>query len=229
MNSSQTSAPDLRAACGHEHLVEFYETDAFLVGTVADFVVPALRGQDAVIVVATAEHREAFAAAIRDAGIDLDTAMWDRRYQPLDAADLLSAFMVDGRPDPDRFQEVAGAVIDRATAGGRTVKVYGEMVALLWADGDVTSTIALEDLWNDLAATRSFALLCAYPLQGFDDDARAAFKRICTQHSQVVPAVRSHRSAASLGERRRMLSELQQETAALRTELSRLRAAQAGG
>lgn len=189
MDMSPQSAPGEGAAVEHEHFVEFYETTAFLIGTVADFLVPALRAGDSAIVVATPDHRAAFAAAISAEHVDLDAATREGRYQALDAAEVLAMFMDDGAPDPVRFEEVAGSLLDRAMAGGRRVKVYGEMVALLWADGDVRSTIALEDLWNDLAVAREFALLCAYPMQDFDDTTRAAFKHICTQHSDVVCAL----------------------------------------
>jgi hypothetical protein len=175
-------------ACVHDHAVEFYETDGFLVETVADFIVPALRGSGSAIVVATAEHRVAFTAALVAAGVDVDAASRAMRYQEFDAAHLLSTFMLDGAPDPARFRDVIGSVIDRASAGGREVRVYGEMVALLWADGDVTSTIAVEDLWNDLAVGRQFALLCAYPVQGFDDRSRAVFEDIRGRHSSVGSA-----------------------------------------
>jgi hypothetical protein len=224
MDHSLMPAPPLGGAeCAPDHLVEFYETTAFLVATVTDFVAPALLSRNAAIVVATPEHREAFERALREKGIALDAAIADGLYIALDAAELLSLFMVDGAPHPGLFTEVVGSVLSRAAADGRQVKVYGEMVALLWADGDVTSTIALEDLWNDLAAEHRFALLCAYPLQDFDARSRAAFKRICTQHSHVTPA-ESYSLLASDDERERIVAELQQEAAALRDEVRRLRA-----
>lgn len=219
MESSHAPA---HSACHREHVVEFYETTAFLVGTVADFLVPALRNGDSAVVVATPEHCAAFTAAIAAEGVDLDAAIDGGRLQSFSADELLAAFMVDGVPDAARFERVVGDVLDRAAAGGRAVKVYGEMVALLWADGDVTSTIALEDLWNDLALSRSFSLLCAYPMQGFDDDTRAAFKQICTQHSDVIPAAGCSMATAE-DEQRRIVAELRLETAALRAELRRLR------
>ncbi len=221
MHSSHSQA-SAHLAHHREHVVEFYETTAFLVGTVADFIVPALRNGDAAVIVATPEHCDAFAAAIRAEGVDLGAAIAEDRLQSFGADDLLAAFMVDGAPDGARFERVVGDALDRAAEGGRAVKVYGEMVALLWADGDVTSTIALEDLWNDLALSRSFSLLCAYPMQGFDDDARAAFKQICTQHSDVIPA-EGYSTATTEDEQHRIVAELQLETAALRAELQRLR------
>src|ERR1044072_3354348 len=119
MDTSPQSAPSDSAGVEHDHFVEFYETTAFLIGTVADFLVPALRAGDSAIVVATAEHRAAFATAISAEYIDLDAATREGRYQALDAAEVLATFMHDGRPDPTRFAEVAGSLIDRASEGGR--------------------------------------------------------------------------------------------------------------
>lgn len=174
------------AACGHEHLVEFYETEESLIATVSEFVAPALRAGDAAIVVATAEHREAFEEEIQAMGGGLDEATSEGRYVALDAAGLLSTFMVDGAPDPARFREIVEGLLARASAGGREVRVYGEMVALLWAAGDVTSTIALEDRWNELVAEHGFSLFCGYPISGFDVQSRSAFEHICGQHGTVL-------------------------------------------
>jgi hypothetical protein len=61
--------------------------------------------------------------------------------------------MVGGAPEGERFRDTIGALIERTAAGGRRVRVFNEMVALLWDAGDVASTLALEDLWNDLEVT----------------------------------------------------------------------------
>jgi hypothetical protein len=185
MESSDLPAQPGCAACGHEHLVEFYETEEFLVASVADYVAPALLGEDAAIVVATPEHREAFADALATHGVDVEEAAREGRYLAIDAAGLLSMFMLDGAPDRDRFQGVVTPLIARAATGEREVRVYGEMVALLWLAGDVTSTIALEDLWNELAGICEFSLFCGYPISSFDVQSRALFAHICGQHSSV--------------------------------------------
>ena len=188
-------APPGCAACGHEHLVEFYETEEHLVGAVTDYVVPALRGDGAAIVVATTDHRHAFADAIRAAGIDIDAAVEDGRYVPIDAGRLLARFMVGGAPDPARFREVVTQLLDHAGTGRREVRVYGEMVALLWARGDVASTIAVEDLWNTLVDEHGFTLFCGYPISAFDVQSRTTFEHVCSLHSTArhpphVPAPR---------------------------------------
>jgi hypothetical protein len=80
------------------------------------------------------------------------------QYASLDAAATLSQFMVDGEPSPGRFTEIVGSIIARAANGRRRVRIFGEMVALLWADGNWAAAIRLEALWNDLARTHSFSL-----------------------------------------------------------------------
>jgi PAS domain S-box-containing protein len=203
-------------ACDHGHLVQFYETEQFLVDTVCAFLLPTLRDGNAAIVAATAAHRHAFDTALTQAGIDVDAAVRAGRYLAFDAADLLSQFMVAGRPDPERYRDTIGAVMDYASQDGREIRVYGEMVALLYDDGDTVSALALEDLWNDLAETHAFELLCAYPMRFFDDEAgAAAYKRICDQHSTVIPnegyppiggPVEQSRAVAKLQQELRMLA-----------------------
>jgi diguanylate cyclase (GGDEF)-like protein len=220
--SSPAPAP---TGCGHGHAVEFYETEAFLVHTVTTFAADALRRGDAVLIVATCDHRRRFAAALHQVGIALDTAIDDGRYVALDAATVLQEFMLDGSPDPVRFAATVGPHVDRGTAGGRQICVFGEMVALLYAHDDVASALRLEDLWNDLAAGRDFRLLCAYPMAFFEDEAgAAAFRHICSQHTEVIPA-----ESFPVGDpdrERRAIAELQQENAHLRADVARLRSEQ---
>jgi diguanylate cyclase (GGDEF)-like protein len=222
----KSSAVHTPTVCGHDHLVEFYETEEFLVDTVSNFILPSLRDGDAAIIVATAAHRHEFERALEAAGIDIELAVREDRYIALDARDVLSRFMVDGHPSGSRFAQTVRPIMDRAAAGGRTLRVYGEMVALLWDDGDVASALALEDLWNDFAAERTFALLCAYPMSSFDDEgSAAAFKRICDQHTNVIPS-EPYSLLPDAAARSRIVARLQQENVALQAEMLRLKVQQ---
>ena len=70
------------------------------------------------------------------------------------------------------------------------MRIYGEMVAVLWDQGNVAAAIELERLWNELADSNPFSLFCAYPIRAFDLDAGAErFRKICAQHSAVIPTV----------------------------------------
>jgi anti-sigma regulatory factor (Ser/Thr protein kinase) len=169
---------------GH-HVVQFYERDENLALAVASFLGAGLVADEAVLIVATPEHRAAFEGVMFAAGIDLRAMATAGRYRSLDAAEVLSQFMIDGQPDRGRFTATVGGLVG-ALSGERPLRIYGEMVALLWDEGNVTAAIALEALWNDLASTHAFALFCAYPLQSvatspLDHD------QICQHHSEVIP------------------------------------------
>lgn len=209
-----------------QHVVEFYETEQFLVGTVAGFVGPALRCGDGAIVVATAAHRLGIDDALRASRVDVAGTVADGRYLVLDAGETLGAFLVDGAPHRARLATLVEGAVGRAGAGGRRVRIYSEMVAVLWDGGHVAAAIALEGLWNELAAEHGFTLLCAYPMRAFDTAARTAdFRRICDEHSRVIPS-EQFAVLGGLESQQRAVAELQQEAAALRADLARLQAAQ---
>lgn len=218
--------PPVVEDAGSRHVVEFYESDDFLVGTVAGFVGPALKGDDAAIVVATAAHRAGIDATLRASRIDIVTAAAERRYQVFDAQETLGVILVNGVLDTDRLAALVQEAVRRATAGGRRVRIYGEMVALLWDAGKVSAVMALEDFWNELVEEHGFSLLCAYPMRVFDSTARTPdFSHICDQHSRVIPS-EQFAVLGGLDSQQRAVAQLQQEAAALRAELDRLRATQ---
>lgn len=80
----------------------------------------------------------------------------------LDAAATMARFITEGRIDRDAFDRVIGAVVRQARESGRPVRVFGEMVSLLWDAGHVLTAIELEELWNELRRDLPFSLLCAY-------------------------------------------------------------------
>jgi signal transduction histidine kinase len=199
------------------HLVQYYENEGFLYDRVTDFMSDGLRGGDAAILIATRAHREGVESRLLGKGVDLPDLTAGGRYHALDAQETLSRFMVNGGPDPERFASTIGPVIRTARSGDRRVLAFGEMVALLWAEGNREAAIRLEELWNDLARRETFALLCAYPIRSFDDAGYAKpFAEINAAHTWVTPA--ESYSIAEADERNRVIAVLQQKAAALEAE-----------
>lgn len=210
----------------HEHFVQFYEQDAFLVDSMAEFIGTGLRCGERAIVIATPAHREALENRLRNGGIDPDAARLDGRYRPLDAADTLSTFMVDGWPDEQRFRDVVGGLVARVTEGGRGLRAFGEMVALLWAEGNGAAAVRLEEIWNALGETYVFSLFCAYPMNGFSGEANGRpFLRVCDTHSRVIPA-ESYTARPESDERLRTIAVLQQKAASLEAEVAERKTAE---
>lgn len=203
-----------------EHFVQFCETDAFLMDAVSAFIGVGLRAGDAVIVLATQPHRESLEERLKGDGLEVAAACVQGRYVSIDAAATLSKFMVDGSPEPGRFAEVVGSMIARAAQGGCHVRIFGEMVALLWAEGNRAAAVRLEEFWNDLGKTHSFSLCCAYPMQGFRGEVyEEEFIEICKQHSRIIPA-ESYTRLSSPDERLRAITLLQQKANSLEAEIT---------
>ena len=172
-----------------DHAVQFYGADEELAVTVGGYLAKGLLSGDGILVVATAPHRRAFAAALARAGIDPARERDAGRLLMEDAAELLNRFLVGDVLDHERFQSVASGLILRAAAGGRPVRIYAEMVAVLWDAGQVGLAVELEELWNGLGALLPFALLCAYPSRLMTGAETAdAVREVCVLHSAVSPA-----------------------------------------
>jgi signal transduction histidine kinase len=211
---------DWHAVAESGHFAQFYETDHFLLHALGDFIGTGLRAGEAAIVVATPEHRASLAEQLQVAGLDVRTAQESGQYFVLDAAELLTRFMVDGMPEPDRFAKLFGGLVTQAATGGRPVRVFGEMVALLWAEGNHAGTVRLEELWNGLRETHPFILFCAYPITGLDGDALAQpFSDVCLAHAQLIPA-ESYTALPGPDERARAIIGLQQKARLLEQELA---------
>jgi anti-sigma regulatory factor (Ser/Thr protein kinase) len=171
-----------------QHLVSFYDQDAALATIVGSFLGAGLAAGEAALVVGTHGHRAAFDTALEAAGIDVAEVRASGQYVSLDAGQLLSTFLRGGQPDPFLFQAAVGDRIAELRTAGRRVRVFGEMVALLWDEGAVTAAMALEQLWGDLLGRTEFTLLCAYPqraLESSNDGGTA----ICGHHHAVVAAL----------------------------------------
>jgi hypothetical protein len=105
---------------------------------------------------------------------------------PVDAEQMLSKFMVNDWPDETLFMSTVSDLIVRAKMDNRHVRAFGEMVAILWAKGQVGATVRLEHLWNKFCETQAFCLFCAYPQSGFTQDASESVMHICGAHSKMI-------------------------------------------
>jgi hypothetical protein len=149
-----------------EHFAQFYKSDSALNESLARFV--------------------AAARCLAQRAVDLQAAVAEDRYITVDAEIGLASFMVQNWPDDQRFSHFVEHLIRRAAVNNRRVRVFGEMVALLWAGGQAAATVRLEHLWQQFCKTHSFSLFCAYPKAGFTKDPTDSFAQICAAHTQIL-------------------------------------------
>src|SRR5579864_596523 len=182
--------PDLHTSPALErpHIVHLYTDDEVLVREISRALGSALNRGEPIVVIATRDHCEQLERVLNREVPDFKNAVAGGRCMMLDAGETLSRFMVNGTPHPERFADVIGPVLIRASlASGnakRRVTAFGEMVALLCAQGNGDAAVRLEQLWNDLAKTHHFSLYCAYPSQAFSrPEDRELFLRVCSEHT----------------------------------------------
>jgi signal transduction histidine kinase len=221
-DSTHAPAPVPLAVAGFQpgHVVQFYENDASLAGSIVDFTAAGLDAGQSAIVIATPHHREDVLAGLRARSLDVDGVLATGRLRMLDARETLTSVMAGRAPDPELFKRVLGEVFSSCEAidDRRCVRAFGEMVDLLWRDGNSDGAIQLEKLWNDLAADHSFSLLCAYALGSFYRETDSSqFQAVCRQHDRVVPG--ESYAHASADARLREIALLQQRAQALEHEL----------
>jgi PAS domain S-box-containing protein len=229
--SEMPAPPEFPGGDNHrDHTVQFYADDAVLLDGLSRFIGDAITAGGAALVVATAAHQDGLARRLQARGLHIASAVERGRLIQLDADKTLSKFMLEGWPDPARFSELIGSITERARQASEVASaplaVFGEMVALLWAQGKFDAAIRLEQLWNEMRETHSFSLRCAYPMTGFDrEDHAQPFLKICAEHSHVIPG-ESYMGLTTDEERFRNISRLQQRAQALDNETSERREAQ---
>jgi PAS domain S-box-containing protein len=207
-----------RSALPGEHFVQFYEAQEFLVASVCEHLAGGVVNGEGALVIATPEHHAAFENQLTVNGLNVNSLKARGQYLALDAAKTLSLFMAGGIPDPALFEQTVGGLVAKMAASKKGLRAFGEMVALLWGNGNQAGAIRLEELWNDLGTKHSFSLFCAYPLAAFDGSANSArMLHVCQAHTRVLSGESLSKKMPILG--LQQLALLQQKARSLEIEI----------
>jgi hypothetical protein len=170
-----------------DHFVQLYKEEEHLIEAVSLFAGQGLGRGHAVALVMTAAHRDAVEQSLKDQDFAVQGLQRLGQLALVDAGNLLATFMRDGMPDPELFREAIGSLVASVRLPGRRprVRVFGEMVHLLWESGNLPAAVRLEELWNGAVAAQSLSLFCAYYLDGKGRDEFP--EALCAAHSHVLP------------------------------------------
>jgi hypothetical protein len=180
----------LRTPADGGHAVQVYAELEELVESVAAYLATGFAAGEPVVVIATADHHETFTRALAEAGWDADVLVKAGVLVTFDAEEILASLFENQQLSAAAFERVVGGAIDGLAErfpGGR-VRAFGEMVDLLMARGEPDTAATLEELWNTLARTRRFSLLCGYRLDVFDHASQQMLPAVCGAHTHVRPA-----------------------------------------
>jgi len=175
-----------------DHVVQIYNKDQTLLNSLEGFVTSGFNANDCVVVIATDEHLHALEERLRFKGYNVFELKLQDQYIPLSAKETLGDFIINNWPDEVLFRHTVSRFLVRARTRNRNVRAFGEMVALLWAQGNVAATVQLENLWNKLCHDQVFSLYCAYPRSSLNQRALESILDICGSHSKIIKEDSSH-------------------------------------
>lgn len=173
-----------------DHVLQVYESETVFLNALTGFVLGGFKTNETVVIIATKAHLEALNAKLRTYGTNIDRLVYEDLYIPLDADETLKEFMVDGHPDEHKFNRTISLLMARAHARKRSIRAFGEMVAILWAAGNHHATITLEHLWNRFCSHQSLCLFCAYPKAIFTGN--ESVMHVCNTHSKLINGSENH-------------------------------------
>jgi len=169
------------------HIAYSYTGEAQLAEAVCRFAGAGLRKNEAAVLIVTAAHNGRIRARLQDDGFNLPVLESEGLLAIESAEDLLASFLFGGVLDELRFKTSIGRKILSARWGAanhpnRPVRLFGEMVDLLW-EAHPNTTQRMEELWNDIIETHRVPLLCAYSLGGSKPNALPPSLLACHAHT----------------------------------------------
>jgi len=185
-----SSVTSLSAVVGSGHTAQFHMNDPFFLDEVSQFVGSTLRSGESIVVAATDQTRTGIAHRLKARGMDLAAMAAQGQYIVLDAAESLSQFMRDGRPDADCLAHIVGNLDRLRLSSSRgpqsRLTIFGEMAVLLCGNGNVEAAVEVERIWSDLTRPLPFLTVCSYPIECFQDEgSRRLFPSVCAEHRAV--------------------------------------------
>jgi hypothetical protein len=189
--SPATSWRKLLADPGEDgHIVQLYQDDEFYGEAISHFAAEGLVRGESIILVATGPHWENISRRLRGKGFDTDQLFRDGQLTLLDADATLPKFMAGKVPDGTIFKPLAKQTIAKARAGGKFPRVrwWGEMVNVLYVDGNTRGSHRLEEFFDQVAHEESIAIFCSFLMDKFDPRIYdEAFGNVCRTHSHIIP------------------------------------------
>lgn len=166
----------------HRHSVRIYDDDDGLALRVAEYLGAGLSSGEAVRVIAVPEHWEGISRRMVDDGVDLHEVQRSGQVKFIDARATLGRVTTSELPDRSKLNQVVGELVGPLHA----FRIYGELVDLLWQDGQLDEALRLEGYWDEILGHSDGKLLCGYAMNLSDEVHGAAFARVSEAHAYSV-------------------------------------------
>lgn len=150
------------------HAVSFFRNDEQLCSEIAAFAAEGLHLDQPALIVTNEAHRRGISSNLEAAGVDVVDAMRRGDLALVDADECLQAIMPEGMPDAGLYNEQVGTAVSRLLRGRPgPIRIFGDMVDLLWQREQYDAAIRIEILSNQLAVTQPILVICGYSMGHF--------------------------------------------------------------
>lgn len=172
------------------HIVQLYQDGDFYGEAISHFAAEGLIRGESIILVATGLNWLNISPRLESKGFRIPELFERGQLTLLDASDTLPKFMAGGAPDGKIFKPLAQDTIRRARRGGKYPRVrwWGEMVNVLYVEGNGKGSYRLEEFFGEVAHEETTAVFCSFLMDKYDpliyDE---AFVNVCRTHSNVIP------------------------------------------
>lgn len=184
------------------HIVQLYQEADFYCDAISHFTAEGFVKGESIILVATDSNWQQISKRLESTGFNIGELFERGQLTLLDANQTLPKFMANGLPDGSIFKTLAGSTIEKARCGGKYTRVrwWGEMVNVLYVEGNGRASHRLEQFFDEVAHEQQIAIFCSFLMDHYDpviyDE---AFLNVCRTHSNVIPMqdYSSHRDAVN--------------------------------
>jgi hypothetical protein len=165
-----------------EHILHLYEQKNNLELLLHNYVSDGLVAGDCVIVIAEDHTLHGLDSSLRKNGFDLFELKLKDQLITGKAPDILTMFMINDWPDRVLFEYLIRTLSGRAKRFNRRIRIFGEMVTVLWRDGNKAAALCLEQLWSEYCASEKFRLMCSYPKTELNNKSEE-YRTVCSHHT----------------------------------------------
>jgi DcmR-like sensory protein len=172
------------------HIVQLYQDDEFYGEAIAHFAAEGLAKGESIILVATAPHWVNISGRLASRGFSVQELFGRGQLTLLDADGTLPKFIVNNMPDAGIFKGLARATIEKARAGGKFPRVrwWGEMVNVLYVNGNGRGSTRLEELFGEVGREESVPVFCSFLMDKFDPKIYdGPLGDVCRTHAHLIP------------------------------------------
>ena len=172
------------------HIVQLYQDPDFYGEAISHFAAEGIHRGESIILVATQPNWVNISGRLVRKGLRPDELFARGQLTLLDADATLPKFMRGNTPDGGIFKDIAGRTIEKARAGGKYPRVrwWGEMVNVLYVEGNPRGSTRLEELFDEVAHDHTIAIFCSFLMNKYNPSIyENDFLNVCRTHSHVIP------------------------------------------